>query len=77
MGRTGTGRVRLLFFLQDENDHAWPAGTNGGWHHMCTTRMSDDPQTGVVDANCQVNGIRNLYVAGSGCFSTSGAANPT
>jgi len=30
-----------------------------------------------VDANCEVHGISNLYVAGSGCYATSGAPNPT
>ena len=39
--------------------------------------MSDDPTTGVVDANCQIHGIENLYVAGSACYATSGAPNPT
>lgn len=78
MGKAGIGRVKLHEFLCDESDdHSWPDGTNGGWHHMGTTRMSTDPKKGVVDANCQVHGIRNLYVAGSGCFSTAGAPNPT
>ncbi len=44
---------------------------------MGTTRMSDDPKTGVVDAQCKVHGIANLFVAGSGCYATSGAPNPT
>ncbi|HRO12996.1 MAG TPA: GMC family oxidoreductase [Amaricoccus sp.] len=48
-----------------------------GWHHMCTTRMSDDPKTGVVDRNCRVHGIANLHVGGSSVFSTPGFQNPT
>jgi choline dehydrogenase-like flavoprotein len=39
--------------------------------------MSADPKTGVVDANCRVHGIDNLYVAGSSVFPTAGHANPT
>ena len=39
--------------------------------------MHDDPRQGVVDADCRVHGIDNLYVAGSSVFPTSGAANPT
>lgn len=77
VGIAGIGRVKLNEFLQDENDNSWPTNTNGGWHHMGTTRMSDDRKKGVVDANCQVHGISNLYVAGSGCYATSGAPNPT
>jgi choline dehydrogenase-like flavoprotein len=46
-------------------------------HHMGTTRMSDDPSKGVVDADCKVHGIANLYVAGSSVFPSSGHANPT
>ncbi|MDH4091589.1 MAG: GMC family oxidoreductase [Cyclobacteriaceae bacterium] len=77
VGISGIGRVKLKEFLRDENDNAWPTGTNGGWHHMGTTRMSDDPKKGVVTANCEVHGIDNLYVAGAGCYATSGAPNPT
>jgi len=49
----------------------------GGYHHMGTTRMHDDPARGVVDANCRVHGAPNLFVAGSSVFPTSGWANPT
>lgn len=46
-------------------------------HSMGTTRMSDNPRTGVVDRNCRVHGVANLYVAGASVFPTSGHANPT
>jgi choline dehydrogenase-like flavoprotein len=46
-------------------------------HHLGTTRMSPDPKGGVVDANCQVHGVDNLFVAGSSVFPTAGHANPT
>ena len=49
----------------------------GGNHHMGTTRMSDDPKTGVVDRNVKVHSLDNLYIGGSSVFSTSGHANPT
>ena len=76
-GLAGIGRIRLKEFLRDENDDTFPDSTNGGWHHMGTTRMSEDPKTGVVNSNCQVHGITNLFVAGSGCYVTSAAPNPT
>ena len=44
---------------------------------MGTTRMSNDPLRGVVDRNCKVHDVENLYVAGSSVFPTSGSANPT
>jgi choline dehydrogenase-like flavoprotein len=46
-------------------------------HHLGTTRMSDNPLNGVVDSNCKVHGMSNLYVAGSSVFPTGGHANPT
>jgi choline dehydrogenase-like flavoprotein len=49
----------------------------GGYHHMGTTRMADDPRHGVTDGHGKVHGIDNLYVAGSSLFPTGGWANPT
>jgi len=46
-------------------------------HTLGTTRMSDNPQSGVVDVNCQVHGVGGLYIAGASTFPTSGHANPT
>jgi len=46
-------------------------------HHMGTTRMSDSPRTGVVDRDCRVHGVHNLYIAGSAVFPSAGHANPT
>lgn len=46
-------------------------------HHTGTTRMSHRPQDGVVDRNCQVHGVPNVYVAGSSVFPTCGYVNPT
>jgi len=55
----------------------WLRVMDWGNHHMGTTRMHDDPRKGVVDANSQVHGIANLYVAGSSIFPTYSASNPT
>jgi len=46
-------------------------------HHMGTTRMHENPKQGVVDANCKVHGMTNLFVTGSSVFPTAGYANPT
>ncbi|GAB4012803.1 GMC family oxidoreductase [Spirosoma migulaei] len=50
---------------------------NSASHHIGTTRMSDDPHTGVVDRHSKVYGLENLYVAGSSVFPTGSHANPT
>jgi choline dehydrogenase-like flavoprotein len=47
------------------------------WHHMGTTRMHEDPKYGVVDADCRVHGIGNLFIAGSSVFPTAGNHTPT
>jgi choline dehydrogenase-like flavoprotein len=44
---------------------------------MGTTRMHDSPREGVVDRDCKVHGIGNLYVGGSSVFPTVGANFPT
>jgi choline dehydrogenase-like flavoprotein len=77
IGKTSKGRVRLMEYLRDVNDNSWPEFTGGGWHHMGTTRMGDDPKTSVVDANCKVHGIANLFMAGASCYVTAAAPNPT
>jgi len=76
LGRLGIGRVRLNELLL-QNDDRWSGNLSWFGHHMGTTRMSDDPKLGVVDANCRVHGVANLYVAGSSVFPTAGFANPT
>lgn len=50
---------------------------HGGHHHYGTARMSASPRDGVVDADCRVHGLDNLYIAGSAVFPTTGYANPT
>lgn len=76
-GQAGVGRVKLMEYLRDPEDHGWPSFTSGGWHHMGTTRMGDDPKNSVTDHNCTVHGVGNLHVAGASCFVTSAAPNPT
>ena len=46
-------------------------------HHMGTTRMHSNPKQGVVDPNCKVHGMTNLFITGSSVFPTAGYANPT
>jgi len=48
-----------------------------GNHHYGTTRMASNPQLGVVDQNCQVHSLPNLFIAGSSVFPTTGSCTPT
>ena len=60
-----------------EDPDPWPARAKGTWHHIGTTRMHNDPAHGVVDRNCQVHGVENLFIAGSSVFPIGGAGAPT
>lgn len=51
-------------------------GAYGG-HHVGTARMGSDPRSSVVDADCRVHGVANLFIASSAVFPTSSQANPT
>lgn len=49
----------------------------GHYHQIGTTRMSDTPRDGVVDRDCRVHGVENLYIGGSSVFPTAGYSGPT
>jgi choline dehydrogenase-like flavoprotein len=74
VGRSGFGRMRIE--IPEYEDLLLDRAT-GGAHHMGTTRMHQNPRLGVVDANCQMHGLPNLFVAGSSVFPSCGYANPT
>lgn len=71
IGRVQAGANQLFV------PEAGGAYLHGGNHHFGTTRMSDSPARGVVDRDCRVHGMDNLYVAGSSVFPTTGYANST
>jgi choline dehydrogenase-like flavoprotein len=54
-----------------------PPAVFGNWHHLGTTRMHHDPARGVVDENCRVHEMTNLYIAGGSVLPTGGYANPS
>ncbi len=66
--RSGIGRMSIL-----PKDFR----ITGGGHMMGTTRMGNNPDTSVTDAQGRVHGVENLYIAGSSLFPAVGAANPT
>ncbi len=68
LGKSGNGRMSIgrLSLLE-----------SFGAHHIGTTRMGNDPKISVVDANCKMHELTNLYIAGSSVFPTAGFENPT
>lgn len=73
----GVGQVDLGPQIEHTED-AWPElDPRGTWHHMGATRMHDAASSGVVDRNCRVHSVGNLYVAGSSVFTTGAANLPT
>jgi choline dehydrogenase-like flavoprotein len=72
LARLSNGRARIDFREDDPLKNYFPAN-----HHSGTTRMSTASKTGVVDGECKVHGVNNLYIAGSSVFPTTGFANPT
>jgi choline dehydrogenase-like flavoprotein len=74
MARTGAGR---LDFSNEELEQTILRDGAFDGHHIGTTRISDNPLTGVVDKDCRVHGLGNLFIAGSSVFPTSSHANPT
>jgi choline dehydrogenase-like flavoprotein len=69
-------RAGLGAFSQKLRDDTPPTNTEGGYHHMGTTRMHLDPKQGVVNPDCRVHGTGNLFIAGPSVFPTVGYANP-
>lgn len=46
-------------------------------HEVGTTRMGSDPQTSVLNANCQAHDVKNLFVADAGPFVSNSHKNCT
>jgi choline dehydrogenase-like flavoprotein len=46
-------------------------------HEVGTTRMGNDPQTSVLNANCQAHDVKNLFVADAGPFVSNAHKNCT
>lgn len=74
LARTGVGRFEYDPATLEQDLMRY--GAYGG-HHIGTARMGTDPRTSVVDADCRLHAVGNLYVAGSAVFPTSSQANPT
>jgi choline dehydrogenase-like flavoprotein len=74
LGALGLGRVRSL---EDRASRIFSDQIGFGHHHMGATRMSENPNTGVVDKEHKVFGTDNLSMAGCSVFSTGSHVPPT
>lgn len=74
LARSGCGE--LVVAPEDVQEALDRDGPVGG-HHIGTARMAATERRGVVDSDCRVYGLSNLFIAGSAVFPTSGQANPT
>ena len=73
-----SGRGRVVYLdAEDQRVASVLAQATDGFHHIGTTRMSADPGDGVVDSDCKVHGMDDLFIASSSVFRTAGEANPT
>jgi len=46
-------------------------------HEVGTTRMGRDPQSSVVNADCQAHDVKNLFIADGGPFVSNADKNVT
>ena len=49
---------------------------SGGQHQAGTCRMGNDPKTSVVDRDCRVHDVDNVYVIDASVHVTNGGFNP-
>lgn len=74
--RLSLGKAEWNESVFQEGDD-WMEACRDTYHHAGTTRMSSNPERGVVDTDLRVHGVDNLYIASTSVFPTSGCANPT
>ena len=72
-----SGVGRLVDPFQADDEPRFRSALTWTWHPMGTTRMHEDPDQGVVDANTRLHGASNVYVTGSSVFPTPGNDMPT
>ena len=67
----------LTWLVDFEKNSDWDKHVVDSYHIMGGTRMSNNPNSGVVDSDLAVHGIANLSIASLSVFPSGGSANPT
>ena len=73
---SGLGKVILEDWIHAESAD-WRRYVGDVYHQSGTARMGATPSDGVVDKNCKVFEVANLFVASSAVYPTSSFSNPT
>ena len=76
LSRTNLGALEWSVPPHDRVDRIL-AQSKDGRHQLGTTRMGISRETAIVDRDCRVFDVANLFVAGTSVFPTSSQANPT
>ena len=74
--QAGLGKLDLFPHITADRSY-WRVFPHDQYHHMGATRMGTSPETAVVDENCRVFGVQNLFIASSSVFPTGGHSNCT
>lgn len=74
--KSGLANVKLESWVNFSNQNSSRLMTDS-YHQAGGLIMGKNEQVGVVDSNCKVFGINNLFVASSAVFPTSSFSNPT
>ena len=88
-GRRHTNDIHVAEFLSTKAEEwlkeagaikTWPqlpdSRLSGGQHQAGTCRMGNDPKTSVVNKDCQVHDVDNLFVIDASVHVTNGGFNP-
>jgi hypothetical protein len=74
--KAGKARLKYLDAPEGRASRVLEQATDG-YHQLGLTRMGTDPRQSIVDQNCRVHGLENLFITSGSVFPTSGRANPT
>jgi choline dehydrogenase-like flavoprotein len=74
--RSGKARIEYLAPPEELAARVLEQATDG-YHQLGLTRMGTDPRQSIVDPDCRVHGVENLFIASGSVFPTSGQGNPT
>jgi choline dehydrogenase-like flavoprotein len=75
--RLDLGKIDLSSFQLTQGTGDVAGRLRDAAHHMGTARMSATPKHGVVNEDCCLHSVHNLYIGSSAVFPTGGASNPT